>query len=280
MSTLPPCQNGPDQFYSLFFSILGGPFSKAQNLRNLGSSCEVVFCQNIRIWGFNFNLWAHCRYVKMALTNFINCFSILGSPFSRAQGLKVLGSSCELIFCQYDRILGLNSNLWAHCRHVKMALTNFINCFSILGGPFSGAQGLRVLGSSCEVVFCQYDRILGFNSNLWVHCRHVKMALTNFINCFSILGGPFSKAQNLRNLGSSCEVVFCQYIRIWGFNFNLWAHCRYVKMALANFINYFSILGSPFSGAQALRILDSSCELAFCQYNIWTAQGGGGSFQP
>ena len=144
-------------------SILGGPFSKAQNLRNLRSSYELVFCQYIRIWGFNLNLGAHCRYVKMALTNFINCFSILGGPFSGAQGLRVLGSSCEVVFCQYIRIWGFNSNLWARCRHVKMALTNFTNCFSILGGPFSGAQGLRVLGSSCEFVFCQHIRIFGFN---------------------------------------------------------------------------------------------------------------------
>ena len=34
-----------------------------------------------------------------------------------------------------------------------MALANFINICSILGGPFSGAQGLGVLGSSCELVF-------------------------------------------------------------------------------------------------------------------------------
>ena len=147
-------------------SILGGPFSKAQNLRNLGFSYELVFCQYIRFWGFNFNLWAHCRYVKMALTNFINCFSILGSPFSGAQGLRVLGSSCEVVFCQYIRIWDFNSNLWARRHHVKMALTNFINCFSILGGPFSGAQGLRVLSSGCEVKFCQHDRIWGFNFNL------------------------------------------------------------------------------------------------------------------
>ena len=32
-------------------------------------------------------------------------------------------------------------------------MTNFITFFSILGGPFSGAQGLGVLGSSCELVF-------------------------------------------------------------------------------------------------------------------------------
>ena len=167
----------------------------------------------------------------MVRTNFINCFSILGGPVSRAQGLRVLGSSCKLVFCQYIRIWGFNSNLWAHCRHVKMALNNFTNRFSILGGPVSRAQGLRVLGSSCKLVFCQYIRIWGFNSNLWAHCRHVKMALTNFVFCFSILGGPFSGAQGLRVLSSSCEVVFCQYIRIWGFNFNLWAHCRHVKMA-------------------------------------------------
>ena len=100
----------------------------------------------------------------MALTNFINYFSILGGSFSGAQGLRVLGSSCELVFCQHVRILGFNFNLWAHCRHVKMALTNFINFFSILGGSFSGPQGLRVLGSSCELVICQHVRILGFNS--------------------------------------------------------------------------------------------------------------------
>ena len=45
-------------------------------------------------------------------------------------------------------------------------MTNFINFFSILGGPFSGAQGLGVLGSSCELVFCQHVRILDFNLNL------------------------------------------------------------------------------------------------------------------
>ena len=65
------------------------------------------------------------------------------------------------------------------------------------------------------------------------------MALTNFTNCFSILGGPFSGAHDLRVLGSSCELLFCQYIRIWGFIFNLWAYCRHVKMALTNFINFF-----------------------------------------
>ena len=214
------------------FSILGGPFSGAQGLRVLSSSCEVVFCQYIRIWGFNLNLWAHCRHVKMALTNFVFCFSILGGPFSGAQGLRVLGSNCEVVFCHFIRIWGFNFNLWAHCRHVKMALTNFINCFSILGGPFSQAQGLRVRDSSCKVVFCQYIRIWGFNSNLWAHCRYVKMVLTNFTNCFSILGGPFSGAQGLRVFGSSCELIFCQYIRIWGFNCNLWAHCRHVKMVL------------------------------------------------
>ena len=169
----------------------------------------------------------------------MNCFSILGGPFSGARGLRVLGSSSELVFCQYIRLWGFNSNLWAHCRHVKMALTNFINCFLILGGPFSGAQGLRVLESSCEIVFCQEDRIWGFIFNLWAHCRHVKMALTNLTNCFSILGGPFSGAQCLRILDSNCELEFCQYNRIPGFNSNLWAHCRHVKMAPTNFTHFF-----------------------------------------
>ena len=218
--------------FTNFFSILGGSFSGAQGLRVLGSSCELVFCQHVRILGFNLNVWAHCRHVKMALTNFTNFFSILGGSFSGAQGLRVLGSSCELVFCQHVRILGFNFNVWAHCRHVKMALTNFTNFFSILGGSFSGAQGLRVLGSSCELVFCQHVRILGFNFNVWAHCRHVKMALTNFTNFFSILGGSFSGAQGLRVLGSSCELVFCQHVRILGFNLNVWAHCRHVKMAL------------------------------------------------
>ena len=94
-------------------------------------------------------------------------------------------------------------------------MTNFINFFSTLGGSFSGAQGLRVLGSSCELVFCQHVRILGFNFNLWAHCRHVEMALTNFINFFSILGGSFSGAQGLRVLGSSCELDFANMSGFW-----------------------------------------------------------------
>ena len=47
------------------------------------------------------------------------------TTFSQSSGVQFQGftdSSCEFVFCQPSRIFGLNRGLWAHCRHVKMAL--------------------------------------------------------------------------------------------------------------------------------------------------------------